>query len=130
MVGDKDRWRKRGGVAAALLDAAEHDSAHSPGRNDDALLKRLYQTLSHQPGVSVTLGENVHGHPADALVRDVDGNALTTVLLDRGSEENADSARHLRLMLHRRSLLSSADGTAEATRWPAWKLYDTVEQRW
>ncbi|MEU6018854.1 hypothetical protein ABZ826_33970 [Streptomyces sp. NPDC047515] len=129
VVGDKERWRKRGGVAAALLEAAERDGAHSRDGGEDVLLKRLYQVLSRQPGATVTLGENVHGHPADALVRGFGSTAPKAVLLDRGVEEGTDAARHLRLMLHRRNLLGSGDGEVEAARWPAWRLYDTSEQR-
>ncbi|WP_381795517.1 AAA domain-containing protein [Streptomyces niveus] len=131
VVGDKERWRKRGGVAAALLEAAERDGAPSRDRGEDALLKRLYQVLSRQTGATITLGETVHGHPADALVRGVGDTAPRAALLDRGVEGGADAARHLRLMLHRRNLLGSGDGEGEgeATRWPAWRLYETEEQR-
>ncbi|MFD4337745.1 hypothetical protein ACFWPP_11215 [Streptomyces anulatus] len=93
------------------------------------LLKRLYQTLSRPEEATVTLGETVHGHLVDAVVRGVDGAAPQPVLLDRGVEENGDAARHLRLMLHRRNLLGGGDGEAEAARWPAWRLYDTDERR-
>ena len=37
----------------------------------------------------------------------------------------ADAARHLRLMLHRRELLGSREAGDAATRWPAWRLYDS-----
>ncbi|WP_109003336.1 caspase, EACC1-associated type [Streptomyces rishiriensis] len=129
VVGDKERWRKRGGVAAALLEAAERDGVPPRDSSEDVLLKRLYQVLSREAGVTVTLGETVHGHPTDALVGGVDGTAPRAVLLDRGVEEGADAARHLRLMLHRRNLLGSGDGAVEAARWPAWRLYDMDEQR-
>ncbi|MFG2113599.1 AAA domain-containing protein [Streptomyces sp. NPDC048718] len=128
VVGDKDRWRKRGGVAASLLDAAERDGARSPGSAEDPLLKRLYQVLSQQPEAAVSLGENVHGHRVDALVRDADGTVTRAVLLDRGPKEGADATRHLRVMLHRRNLLAGGDDGAEATRWPVWRLYDTGER--
>ncbi|MFF7406588.1 DEAD/DEAH box helicase [Streptomyces murinus] len=129
VVGDKERWRKRGGVAAALLETAERDGVPPRDSSEDALLKRLYQVLSREAGATVTLGETVHGHPADALVRGVGGTTPRAVLLDRGVEEGADAARHLRLMLHRRNLLGSGDGEAEAARWPAWRLYETDEHR-
>ncbi|MEU9057942.1 AAA domain-containing protein [Streptomyces sp. NPDC048430] len=129
MVGDKELWRKRGGVAAALLEAAEGDGVPSRDSGEDALLKRLYQALSRQPGATVTLGESVHGHPVDALVRGVGGIVPRPVLLDQGVEAGADAARHLRLMLHRRNLLVGGDDETEATRWPAWRLYDTDGQR-
>ncbi|MFD9427774.1 MULTISPECIES: AAA domain-containing protein [unclassified Streptomyces] len=129
VVGDKKLWRKRGGVGAALLEAAERDGLAPGGGDEDVLLKRLYQTLSLAEEATVTLGETVHGHPADAVVRGIGGAAPRAVLLDRGVEEDGDGARHLRLMLHRRNLLGGGDGEAEAARWPAWRLYDTVEQR-
>ncbi|MCC5479516.1 AAA domain-containing protein [Streptomyces sp. JA03] len=125
VVGDKDLWRKRRGMAAALLDAADHDGAHPRDEDGDPLLKRLYQALSRQSGATVTLGESVYEHPADALVRGVEGTAPRAVLLDRGPQDGVDAARHLRLMLHRRNLLGSGKEGEEATRWPAWRLYDT-----
>jgi hypothetical protein len=125
VVGDKDRWRKRGGVAGALLDAAENDGSRPHDEAGDPLSKRLYQVLSRLPGATVTLGESLHGHPADALVRGADGTSTRAVLLDRGPDEGADAARHLRLTLHRRNLLSGSGETEEAIRLPAWRLYDT-----
>ncbi|MFI9626991.1 AAA domain-containing protein [Streptomyces sp. NPDC052042] len=127
VVGGKELWRKQGGVGAALLEAAEQNGVPPSGRDEDGLLKRLYLALSGTEQATVTLGETVHGHPVDAVVRGVDGKAPQAVLLDRGVEEDGDAARHLRLMLHRRNLLGRGDGEAEATRWPAWRLYDTDE---
>ncbi|MFE0640089.1 AAA domain-containing protein [Streptomyces sp. NPDC058877] len=129
VVGDKERWRKRGGVAAALLETAERDGVPPRDSSEDVLLKRLYQVLSREAGATVTLGKTVHGHPADALVGSVGDTATRAVLLDRGVEEGADAARHLRLMLHRRNLLGSGDGEVEAARWPAWRLYETEGQQ-
>ncbi|WP_435604366.1 caspase, EACC1-associated type [Streptomyces sp. bgisy130] len=129
VVGDKERWRKRGGVAAALLESAERDGVPPRDSSEDVLLKRLYQVLSREAGATVTLGETVHGHPAEALVAGIGDTAPRAVLLDGGVEEGADAARHLRLMLHRRNLLGSGDGEVEAARWPAWRLYETDEQR-
>ncbi|MGW1836720.1 caspase, EACC1-associated type [Streptomyces sp. NPDC002067] len=128
VVGDKELWRKRGGVAAALLETAERNGVPSRDSNEDVLLKRLYQVLSREAGATVTLDKTLHGHPVDALVEGGD-TAHRAVLLDRGIEEGADATRHLRLMLHRRNLLSSGDGGVEAARWPAWRLYETDEQR-
>lgn len=125
VVGDKERWRKRGGVAVALLDAAENDRSEPHDHAGDPLAKRLYQVLSQRPGATVTLGESLNGHSADALVRYIDGPATRAVLLDHGPEEEADAARHLRLALHRRNLLSSGHEEEDAIRWPAWRLYDT-----
>ncbi|GAA3156559.1 hypothetical protein GCM10010521_50820 [Streptomyces rameus] len=124
MVGGKALWRERKGMAAALLEAAERDGAGPRDHDGDPLLKRLYQALSRQPQATVTLGGSIHGHPVDALVRGVDG-APRAVLLDRGAREDADPARHLRLALHRRGLVSGGEEGDEATRWPVWRLYDT-----
>ncbi|WP_406154142.1 AAA domain-containing protein [Streptomyces sp. NBC_01023] len=129
VVGDMELWRKRGGVGAALLGAAERDGVPPGGRDEDVLLKRLYQTLSLTEKATVTLGETVHGHAVDALVRGIGTAVPQAVLLDRGVEEGGDPARHLRLMLHRRNLLGRGDGEVEAARWPAWRLYDTGEQQ-
>ncbi|WP_097868185.1 caspase, EACC1-associated type [Streptomyces sp. rh34] len=130
VVGDKGLWRQRGGVGAALLEASERDGAAPGGGSEDVLLKRLYQALSRgEEEATVALGETVHGHPADAVVRGVGGAAPQAVLLDRGGGEDGDAARHLRLVLHRRNLLGGGDGEAEAARWPAWRLYDTDEKQ-
>ncbi|MBV9022313.1 MAG: caspase family protein [Streptomycetaceae bacterium] len=123
VVGDRNLWSQRGGVAATLLGAAT-DNNPNPGQGDeDELLKRLYQELSRQSGTTVALGESVNGHPADALVRSADGRAASAVLLDPGPEENEDAARHLRLMLHRRGLLDDGERGGVAVRYPAWRLY-------
>lgn len=130
VVGDKALWRQRGGVGAALLEAAERHGVPPGDGDEDVLLTRLYRALSRSEETTIALGETVHGHPADAVLRDVGGAVSHAVLLDRGVEEDADAARHLRIMLHRRNLLGGVDGEAEAARWPAWRLYDTDEQRW
>ncbi|MER7410777.1 caspase, EACC1-associated type [Streptomyces cacaoi] len=129
VVGDKEFWRKRGGVGTALLEAAERNDVSLGDGDDDVLLKRLYSVLSRTEEATVTLGETVHGHSVDALVAGVGANTPKAVLLDRGTDEGSDAARHLRLMLHRRNLLGSEDGEVEAVRWPAWRLYETDKQR-
>ncbi|TWF75621.1 AAA domain-containing protein [Pseudonocardia hierapolitana] len=123
VVGDKDLWRRRGGVAAALLEASTGAvPTAGPGMGDD-LLQRLYHVLTMQPGSAVSLGERVNGHPVEAVVRG--GNGTTTaVLLDRGARAGSDEARHLRLALHRRALLDGAGPGHAAFRYPAWRLYD------
>jgi hypothetical protein len=124
VVGDADLWRQRGGiVAATLLDAAAGTAPHTGPGGTDELQQRLYQALSRQPGTAVALGEQVNGHPADALVRGADGTT-TAVLLDRGPDDGADEARHLRLMLHRRRLLDGGAQGHAAVRYPAWRLHD------
>ncbi|MFC9746693.1 caspase, EACC1-associated type [Streptomyces niveus] len=129
VVGDKELWRKRGGVGTALLEAADRNGVSLGGGDDDVLLRRLYRILSLAKEATVTLGETVHGHPVDALVGGTSATTSRAVLLDRGIEEGSDAARHLRLMLHRRNLLGSEDGKVEAVRWPAWRLYETGERR-
>jgi hypothetical protein len=86
------------------------------------LLQRLYQTLSWQQGHTVTLGEEVNGHRADALVRSADDTAQA-ILLDRAASQGADESRHLRLMLRRRELLDGGDHHP-TLRYPAWRLFD------
>lgn len=123
MVGDKNLWCRQGGVAATLLDAVDEDLLTREG-NEDELLKRLHQVLSAPAGTTVTLGERVNGHPADALVKTSDGPAPSAVLLDPGHDDDSDAARHLRLMLHRRKLLDGGEQGGPAMRYPAWRLYD------
>ena len=124
MVGDKDLWRRQGGVAATLLDAVDDAIPLTRERNGDDLLRRLYQVLSAPAGTTVTLGEYVNGHPADALVRPCDGPAPSAVPLDPAPDGDSEAARHLRLMLHRRKLLDGGEQGSAALRHPAWRLYD------
>lgn len=125
VVGDAGLWGARGGIAAARLLAAANggESFAAPTGGDD-LLQRLYQTLSGQQGRTVTLGEEVNGRQADALVRGADGTAQA-ILLDRATVPGSDGARHLRLMLRRRELLDVTDHHP-ALRFPAWRLFDDV----
>ncbi|MEU0277050.1 hypothetical protein [Streptomyces sp. NPDC006195] len=125
MVGDMNLWRKWGGVATELLNAATTPGPRIEEHAADDLLQRLYQVMSIQPGTTAALGESVHGHPVDVLVRTQDAARPQAVLLDRGLDESADEARHLRLMLHRRQLVDCSEESAHALRYPAWRLYDT-----
>ncbi|MEU5432996.1 AAA domain-containing protein [Streptomyces sp. NPDC020719] len=84
VVGDKELWRQRGGVGAALLEAAERNGVPPGGGDEDVLLKRLYQTLSRTKEATVTLGETVNGYPADALVRGVGATAPRAFLMALG----------------------------------------------
>ncbi|SFN05270.1 MULTISPECIES: hypothetical protein [unclassified Streptomyces] len=81
--------------------------------------KRLYQVMSTEPGTTAALGESVHGHPVDVLVRTQDAARPQAVLLDRGPDEGADEARHIRLMLHRRRLVDNGEESGHALRYPA-----------
>jgi hypothetical protein len=81
--------------------------------------------MSTQPGTTATLGESIHGHPVGVVIRTQDAAGPQAVLLDRGPDDGADEARHLRLMLHRRRLLDSGEEGGQALRYPAWRLYDT-----
>ncbi|AZQ38514.1 hypothetical protein EJ357_37845 [Streptomyces cyaneochromogenes] len=125
VVGDMNLWRKWGGVATELLNAATTTGPRIEDHAGDDLLQRLYQVMSTQPGTTAALGESVHGHPVDVLVRAQDAARPQAVLLDRGPDEGADEARHLRLMLHRRRLVDCGEESAHALRYPAWRLYDT-----
>ncbi|MEU6381491.1 AAA domain-containing protein [Streptomyces sp. NPDC046909] len=125
VVGDMNLWRERGGVAAELLNAATTNGPRTDDRETGDLVRRLYQTMSAQPGTTVALGESINGHPVDVLVQPPDAADPHAVLLDSGPDDGADEARHLRLMLRRRELLDSAEQGGQARRYPAWRLYDT-----
>ncbi|WP_042390392.1 caspase, EACC1-associated type [Streptacidiphilus melanogenes] len=126
VVGDAELWRKRGGVATTLLDAA---GTEPPATTDTPveLLKRLYQELSTRPSVNVALAETVNGHIADAVMRHDDGST-TAVLLDPGPQESDNGAHHLRVSLHRLRLLEGGEADARAVRCPAWRLFDVAER--
>ncbi|MFJ8927420.1 DEAD/DEAH box helicase [Streptomyces sp. NPDC102364] len=132
VLGDISRWQDKDGVVATALreaaegsGGAESTGADSTADAQDELLKRLYEQLSTVSGESVALGVPVHGHSVDAVVRQADGTRRP-ILLDRGHhDENIDSSRHLRLMLHRTRLLDDGAGGSQAERRPAWRLFDT-----
>lgn len=124
VVGDPELWKKRGGVAAALLQAADgagQAGSRSDNERDDLLL-RLYRRLRGVSGATVDLGGTVNGYLIDARL-EIDGK-ITAVLLDRGPQEGVDHARHLRLMLRRQKLLETPSSGGSAVRFPAWRLYD------
>ncbi|OZM79660.1 AAA domain-containing protein [Pseudonocardia sp. MH-G8] len=124
VVGDAELWSARGGVAAKLFEAADDHGSRATSSDDaDGLLQRLYQALSLENGQTVTLGERINGHRADALVQSADGSSHA-VLLDRASHDDTNGSRLLQLMLRRRELLDSADSRRAAVRFPAWRLFD------
>lgn len=125
MVGDKEFWRRSGGTGGELVRAAEEaeTSANLGDISPDALAQKLYELTSEVPGTEAELGSRFNGHSLDAFLRYSDGTSRP-VLLDRGNGEESDPARHLRLMLRRRALLSPLDHGTRAHRLPGWTLYD------
>ncbi|MCR3740351.1 Caspase domain-containing protein [Actinomadura glauciflava] len=122
VVGDAALWEGRRGLAADLRAAASGEFTAEGGQGLGDLQARLFRFLSNQsPGSEVDLGVIVNGHPADAMVRTADEEI--PVILDPGPPAGVDAARHLRLILRRRDLLSPAEGIT-ARRLPAWKLYE------
>ncbi|MFR0359530.1 hypothetical protein [Streptomyces sediminimaris] len=71
------------------------------------------------------VGDSVHGRPVEVRVRTQDAARPQAVLLDRGPDETADEARHPHPILHRRRLMACGEESAQALRYPAWRLYDT-----
>jgi hypothetical protein len=120
LVGDRAFWSARRGVGAELatIEAATDESA-----KDDLLLQRLYDRLS-RPAAAVELDVTKYGYKCDALVHLDDRS--TAVLLDR-TDLTMDAARHLRLQYRRVALLAAPDGSDNAIRLPAWKLYDRAD---
>ncbi|MGI8313007.1 caspase, EACC1-associated type [Saccharopolyspora hattusasensis] len=130
VVGDREFWRRQGGVGAALVEAAERQADQQPDGDDstemavDPLLLRLHKRLGLGTSTDsdVRLSTTVDGYLADALLRD--NSALTAVLIDRGPGSNQVlPARHLRLQFERLGLLSGEDGARRCVRVPAWQLY-------
>lgn len=113
MVGDRELWRRRGGVGAKLVAASE--TAPDEHGLDEAHRTRLYNHLLHDDP-AVQLGVVVNGHLADAQLSDG-----STVLLDPGTANGRDPAVHLEQMLRRRRLLAGPD-TRAARRIPAWTV--------
>lgn len=113
VIGDRELWRRRGGVGAELA-AASGTARDEPGQ-DEELRTRLYRHL-HRDDPAVQLRVVVNGHIADARLGD--GSA---VLLDPGTPSGRDPAAHLEQMLRRRRLLAGPDARA-ARRIPVWTL--------
>lgn len=125
VVGDREFWRHRGGTGGELVRAAEEAAASERGatRAPDSLVQRLYDLASVVSETEAELGASLNGYPLDALLKYSDGTSRP-LLLDRSNGEDLAPARHLRLMLRRRDLLSPPDDGPPAVRLPAWILYD------
>lgn len=122
VVGDARLWEEQRGLGADLRAAAAGAPAAGGEPHPDDLGSRLFGFLSsREPDAEVELAPTTNGHPADAIVRKAAEEI--PVILDPGPPADADGARHLRLMLRRRDLLSP-DGHLTARRLPAWRLYD------
>ena len=86
-------------------------------------VQRLFEIVTELDVGVVELGVSVHGHRADAIIRDQAGR-LRPVLLDTGPlGSDDDPARHLRRTLQRTALLGG-----DAVRVPAWRLF--AEPAW
>ncbi|WP_433472180.1 caspase, EACC1-associated type [Spirillospora sp. CA-142024] len=122
VVGDAGLWESRRGLPADLRAAASGAFTAESEPHLEDLRARLFRFLSSEnPGSEVELGAIVNGHSADAIVQTSENRV--PIILDPSSPEGIDAARHLRLMLRRRDLLSPAENLT-ARRLPAWKLYD------
>lgn len=125
VVGSADLWRERGGTGRELLLAVEEreelDNRGASGELDEHA-QRFYDLMADMPGSAVELSVRNNGHPVDAVFKGEDG-AIRPVLIDRGAGGVPDAERHLLLMLRRRALVSSRDGSP-AIRLPAWTLHD------
>lgn len=118
VVGDHDFWSARRGVGAEL---ASIDAAVDETIKDDVLLERLFVQLSGTSSAVVDLAATMYGYVCDAVLHRDGGSSA--VVLDRAALA-MDPARHLRLQYRRVALLSAPDGSADAIRVPAWRLYD------
>ncbi len=123
VIGDGQLWEHQGGLAAGLRAVASGAFTAESNPHPDDVKSRLFTFLSTQsPGAEVELGATANGHTADAVIRT--SVEEVPLIFDPGAPAGVDSARHLRLMLRRRDLLSPV-GDLTARRLPAWKLYDT-----
>lgn len=129
VVGDREFWRAEGGIGGALLAAADRQADHTDpiDGQPDHLLLRLHDRLVRESGddSTVELRPAEAGHRPDALVHSE--STSVAVLLDRGADDGAAPARHLRLQLTRRQLLTGEDGDRRVVRVPAWQLYHDRE---
>lgn len=124
VVGDAELWRKRGGTGGELLRSARAstDADQQSTQEPNSMLQRFYDLVAGLPGVSIELGNHVHGYVTDATVMGSGSNV--SVLLDSGAPDGMSDERHLRLMLRRRELLDLHPGGPKAIRLPTWKIYD------
>jgi hypothetical protein len=115
VVGDEAVWARRGGLGGELLAAAAEPAlGRHPLAHD--LAERIYTALASS-GADPELGVMVHGHRADAVVKN--GASVRPVVVDIGADRRADPAAHLRWMLRYLALLGD-----DAVRLPTWSLYD------
>ncbi|SDP36460.1 Caspase domain-containing protein [Actinopolyspora xinjiangensis] len=124
VVGDREVWRKQGGIGGYLAEIAGNDGSgpwDEPDLTEDRLLMRLYKQLSSRTSGECSLAEEVRGHRADVLVSE--GAGETAVLLDRGYGE-MPPGRHLRLRYEHSRLLAAPEEGRAAFRVPAWRLFD------
>ena len=125
VVGSADLWRERGGTGRELLLAVEErEELGNRGASGelDEHAQLFYDLMADKRSSAVELGVKHNGHPVDAVFKGEDG-AIRPVLIDRGAGGVPDAERHLLLMLRRRALVSSRDGSP-AIRLPAWTLHD------
>ncbi|WP_280252446.1 AAA domain-containing protein [Nocardia abscessus] len=127
MVGNRELWSRRR-IGAALLNSAGGATESSDNAVSDELYDRLYDLASRRPGSKVELREIVCGHRTDAVIR-WDDDSRTAIVLDPGASDGQEHARHLRLMLARRELREDPAHHTTSIRLPAWRLYDTAEER-
>jgi len=114
IVGDREVWRTRGGVGAALLTASESPDEPLRTRNSDSH-QRFYRYLRDQRQ-EFEVARRINGHVVDAVLRDG-----TVLLFDPGTNgDKAAAARHLEQMLLQRDLVSTPD--RQAARVAAWHL--------
>ncbi|MFI0466583.1 AAA domain-containing protein [Saccharopolyspora sp. 5N102] len=123
VVGDREFWRRTGGIGGVLVDAADQQADDDDAETAlDPLLLRLHARLGHSAGTEVRIHPAFDGYLADALVRD--HGTSTAVLLDRGlGTDSMAAARHLRLQFERQRLLVGDVEDRRSIRVPAWQLY-------
>ncbi|RIQ30117.1 DEAD/DEAH box helicase, partial [Jiangella rhizosphaerae] len=135
-VGQHGFWSRRAGLPALLARMSAVRSFHvRPNPPEplesavftDPLIELLCRRLADAGHTEVEPNAVVDGYRVDVLVRTPSGS--TAVLLDRGwPGEDADAARHLRLLLRRRRLLtglvpeSGLPPVTRVLRVPAWQV--------
>jgi hypothetical protein len=121
LVGNRELWLRLGPIGSALVEASSVREQHRCGDRGDLDAELLDWLSAAHPRGRVSLSETVCGHRVDAVV--YDGRLDLPVVLDRGHGADLPPSEHLRRQFELTRLITSDSGL-EATRLPAWRLFD------
>jgi hypothetical protein len=127
LVGNRELWRRLGPIGPVLVGAAEgtgnEQGSTIVSDGDDLEVELLEWLGAAHPRGRVSLSEMLCGYRVDAVVHN--GRLGLPIVLDQGYGADVSPSRHLRRQFELIELITSEAGV-QATRLPAWRLFDTV----